>query len=172
MCPINAGTSFRAPNFEHINFQPGFPGRRLHLSLVGYCTQNEFQRICYAVFGGDDPGRFGVGSAWTTAAGTLMDCKPPFCRAALEKKRGTDQSPRHRKIKRGAEAKFLTAFSRPQCRALLPDTSSCLGRRTMRVTYLKTKQVELLRILFSIGLTAFVGVGTFMIIRYVFGLSE
>jgi hypothetical protein len=41
----------------------------------------------------------------------------------------------------------------------------------MRVIYLSTKQVELLRILFSVGLTALVGVGTFMIIRYLFGLS-
>jgi len=42
----------------------------------------------------------------------------------------------------------------------------------MRVIYLKTKQVELLRILFCIGLTAFVGAGTFMTIRYLVGLSE
>ncbi len=37
---------------------------------------------------------------------------------------------------------------------------------------LSNKQVELLRVLFSIGLTAFVGAGTFMAIRYLIGLSE
>jgi hypothetical protein len=42
----------------------------------------------------------------------------------------------------------------------------------MRVIHLKTKQVELLRILFSFGLTAFVGVGTFITLLYLFGLSE
>jgi hypothetical protein len=26
-----------------------------------------------------------MGSAWTAAARTFMDCKSPFCRAALEK---------------------------------------------------------------------------------------
>jgi len=56
--------------------------------------------------------------------------------------------------------------------ALCCRTQQLSGRRTMRVIYLKTKQVELLRILFSIGLTAFVGVGTFMTIRYLVGLSE
>jgi hypothetical protein len=37
---------------------------------------------------------------------------------------------------------------------------------------LNTKQVELLRVLFSMGLTAFVGAGTFVVIRYLTGLSE
>jgi hypothetical protein len=44
---------------------------------------NEFQRIRKAVLRGDHPGSFGVGSAWTTAAGTLLDCKPPLCRATV-----------------------------------------------------------------------------------------
>jgi hypothetical protein len=48
---------------------------------------NEIQRIRKAVFGGDRPGSFAMGCAWTTATGTLMDSKPPFCRAALEKSR-------------------------------------------------------------------------------------
>jgi hypothetical protein len=33
------------------------------------------------------------------------------------------------------------------------------------------KQVHLLRILFSIGVTTFVAVGTFMVIRYLIALS-
>jgi hypothetical protein len=33
------------------------------------------------------------------------------------------------------------------------------------------KQVHLLRVLFSIGITAFVAVGTFMVIRYLIALS-
>jgi hypothetical protein len=37
---------------------------------------------------------------------------------------------------------------------------------------LNTKQVELLRVLFSIGLTAFVGAGTFAAIRYLSVLSD
>jgi len=82
------------------------------------------------------------------------------------------EAPHHRKVKHGTEAKLLTAFSPPQCRAVLPDTSRLSGRRTMRVIYLKTKQVELLRILFSIGLTAFVSLGTFLAIRHLIGLSE
>jgi hypothetical protein len=42
----------------------------------------------------------------------------------------------------------------------------------MRSLYLNTKQVELARILFSVGVTAFVSVGTFLAIRYLIGLSE
>jgi hypothetical protein len=42
----------------------------------------------------------------------------------------------------------------------------------MRVLHLNTKQVELLRLLFSIGLTSSVGVGAFLTIRYLFGLSD
>jgi hypothetical protein len=40
----------------------------------------------------------------------------------------------------------------------------------MRILHLDTKQVELVRVLFSIGLTAFVGVGTVIVIRYLIGL--
>jgi hypothetical protein len=36
----------------------------------------------------------------------------------------------------------------------------------MRSLHLSTKQVELVRLLFSIGLTAFVSVGTFLLIRH------
>jgi hypothetical protein len=53
---------------------------------------NEFQRIRNAIFGSDCPGSFGMDGTWTTTTGTLLDPKPPFCRATLEKKRGTDQS--------------------------------------------------------------------------------
>jgi hypothetical protein len=35
-----------------------------------------------------------------------------------------------------------------------------------------TKQAELLRVLFSMGLTAFIGAGTFVVIRYLTGLPE
>jgi hypothetical protein len=42
----------------------------------------------------------------------------------------------------------------------------------MRSLHLNTKQVELVRLLFSIGVTAFVGVGTFLILQYLVGLSE
>ena len=38
--------------------------------------------------------------------------------------------------------------------------------------HLSTKQAELLRVLFSMGLTAFIGAGTFVVIRYLTGLSE
>jgi hypothetical protein len=44
---------------------------------------NEFQRIRNAVLGGDHTSSFGVGSSWTTAAGTFLDCKPPFCGATI-----------------------------------------------------------------------------------------
>jgi hypothetical protein len=37
---------------------------------------------------------------------------------------------------------------------------------------LSTKQAELLRVLFSMALTAFIGAGTFAVIRYLTGLSE
>jgi hypothetical protein len=43
------------------------------------------------------------------------------------------------------------------------------GRRTMRILHLDTKQVELVRLLFSIGVTVFVGVGSFLGIRYLIG---
>jgi len=41
----------------------------------------------------------------------------------------------------------------------------------MRILHLNIKQVELLRLLFSIGLTAFVAVGTFLVIRHLMSLS-
>jgi hypothetical protein len=46
------------------------------------------------------------------------------------------------------------------------------GRRTKRILHLDTKQVELVRVLFSIDMTAFVSVGTFVIIRHLVGLYE
>jgi hypothetical protein len=46
------------------------------------------------------------------------------------------------------------------------------GRRAMRILHLNTKQVELARVLFSIGMTAFLGVGTFVAMRYLIGFSE
>jgi hypothetical protein len=46
------------------------------------------------------------------------------------------------------------------------------GRRTMRrILHLDTKQVELVRLLFSIGVTVFVSVGSFLTIRYLIGPS-
>jgi hypothetical protein len=42
----------------------------------------------------------------------------------------------------------------------------------MRGLHLSIKRVELVRILFSIGLTAFVSVSAFLTIRYLIGLSE
>jgi hypothetical protein len=41
----------------------------------------------------------------------------------------------------------------------------------MRILHLDTKQVELVRLLFSIGVTVFVGVGSFLAIRYLIGSS-
>jgi hypothetical protein len=43
------------------------------------------------------------------------------------------------------------------------------GRRTMRILHLDNKQVKLVRLLFSIGVTVFVGVGSFLGIRYLIG---
>ena len=42
----------------------------------------------------------------------------------------------------------------------------------MRVRHLNSKQAEILRLMFSIGLTAFVNVGTFLETRHLIGLSE
>lgn len=39
----------------------------------------------------------------------------------------------------------------------------------MRILHLEAKQVELVRILFSVGVTIFVSVGTFLAIRYLMG---
>jgi hypothetical protein len=39
----------------------------------------------------------------------------------------------------------------------------------MRSLHLDTKQVELVRLVFSIGVTIFVSVGTFLAIRYLIG---
>jgi hypothetical protein len=39
----------------------------------------------------------------------------------------------------------------------------------MRSRHLDTKQVELVRLVFSIGVTVFVSVGTFLAIRYLIG---
>jgi len=41
----------------------------------------------------------------------------------------------------------------------------------MRSLHISTKRIELARILFSIGMTAFVSVSTFLTIRYLIGLS-
>jgi hypothetical protein len=41
----------------------------------------------------------------------------------------------------------------------------------MRGLHLSTKRIHLLRAPFSIGITAFVAVGTFMLIQYLIGLS-
>jgi hypothetical protein len=45
------------------------------------------------------------------------------------------------------------------------------GKRTMRSLRLDTKKVELVRLVFSIGVTVFVSVGTFLAIRYLIGSS-
>jgi hypothetical protein len=42
----------------------------------------------------------------------------------------------------------------------------------MRSLHLSTRQAELARILFSIGMTVSVSVGTFLAIRHLIGLSE
>jgi hypothetical protein len=42
----------------------------------------------------------------------------------------------------------------------------------MRVPHLDTKQAELVRILFSIGLAAFVGLGTFIVVQHLTVLYE
>jgi len=42
----------------------------------------------------------------------------------------------------------------------------------MRGLRLSNKQVELFRVLFSVGMTAFVGGGTLIVLRYLIGLSE
>ena len=41
----------------------------------------------------------------------------------------------------------------------------------MHGLHLSTKQIHVLRALFSIGITAFVAVGTYMLMRYLIGLS-
>jgi hypothetical protein len=79
--------------------------------------------------------------------------------------------PRHRKVKHGTEAKLLIASSPSQCRRCIANHKSG-GRRTMRGLHLSIRQVELVRILFSIGMTVSVSVGTFLAIRHLIGLSE
>ena len=37
---------------------------------------------------------------------------------------------------------------------------------------MRAKQVHLFRVLFSIGVTAFLGVGTYFVLRYLFDLAE
>ena len=76
---------------------------------------------------------------------------------------------RHRKVKHGTKAKLLTAFSPSQCRAVLLAANAALWQRTMRSLRLDTKKVELVRLVFSIGVTVFVSVGTFLAIRYLIG---
>ena len=39
----------------------------------------------------------------------------------------------------------------------------------MRIVHLDTKQVELVRLLFAVGMTVFVSVGSFLAIRYLMG---
>jgi hypothetical protein len=66
----------------------------------------------------------------------------------------------------------LLSSAIPQCHAVLRNSKSNLfGRRKMRSVHFSTKQVHLLRVLFSIGLTAFVGVGSFLALRYLIDLS-
>ena len=57
-------------------------------------------------------------------------------------------------------------------RAIAGRKRSCLADGTMRVLHLNTKQAEILRFMFSIGLTAFVSLGTFLAIRHLIGLPE
>jgi hypothetical protein len=57
-------------------------------------------------------------------------------------------------------------------RAIAGRKRSCLARRTMWVLHLNTKQAEILRLMFYIGLTAFVSMGTFLEIRHLIGLPE
>ena len=49
--------------------------------------------------------------------------------------------------------------------------NAALWQRTMRSLRLDTKKVELVRLVFSIGVTVFVSVGTFLAIRYLNGSS-
>ena len=60
---------------------------------------------------------------------------------------------------------------REQCRAVLLAANAALWQRTMRSLRLDTKKVELVRLVFSIGVTVFVSVGTFLAIRYLIGSS-
>jgi hypothetical protein len=64
------------------------------------------------------------------------------------------------------------AFFSLQCRAVLRVSKSASLADEQWGLQLSTKQAELLRVLFSMGLTAFVGAGTFVVIRYLTGLSE
>ena len=59
----------------------------------------------------------------------------------------------------------------PRKLPLQPANEIC-GRRTKRILHLDTKQVEFVRVLFSIGMTAFVSVGAFVVIRHLVGLYE
>jgi hypothetical protein len=61
------------------------------------------------------------------------------------------------------------AFSPSQYRAVLSAANAALWQRTMRSLHLDTKQVELVRLVFSIGVTVFVGVGTFLALRHLIG---
>jgi hypothetical protein len=68
--------------------------------------------------------------------------------------------------KRGADVRRNVAL-------YCPPQTQLSGRRTMRrILHLDTKQVELVRILFSIGLTAFVGLSTFIVNRHLTVLYE
>jgi len=51
-------------------------------------------------------------------------------------------------------------------------TLCCQRQMNNAGAHLSTKQAHLLRILFSIGLTAVIGAGTFVVIRYLTKLSE
>jgi hypothetical protein len=59
----------------------------------------------------------------------LVEIGPLWFGANLraKQKRGTDQSPRHRKIKHGAEAKLLTAFLSTAMLRCVAGHSSCLA---------------------------------------------
>jgi hypothetical protein len=54
---------------------------------------------------------------------------------------------------------------------VLRTDDSLSGRRTMRGVHLSSKQFDLLRVLFSMGVTASVAVSTFLVIRYLISLS-
>ena len=52
----------------------------------------ESQRTPKALFGGDRLGSFAMGSAWTTAVGTLMDCKQTTILPGRPREKARDRS--------------------------------------------------------------------------------
>ena len=53
-------------------------------------------------------------------------------------------------------------------RCIAGRNRNCLAE-SMRILHLNTKQVELVRVLFSISMTVFVAVGWFLALRYLTG---